>query len=156
MSWHFNTGSLGRALVTACAFACLAPAAPAADASYCITCKNPDQTYRCRVTSEAPTAADALELYCIIRTAQDGQHSSCSADRKPNGCGGEEKVYAFHGAALSSQVASDPRVRNVIEEVQRRQQPFAEPKGNAPKAGAYKGLEVIAVERLSDALSAAS
>jgi DNA repair protein RadA/Sms len=30
------------------------------------------------------------------------------------------------------------------------------PKANAPKAGAYKGLEVIAVERLSDALSAAS
>lgn len=147
MSWHFNTGSLGRTLVTACAFACLAPAALAADASYCITCKNPDQTYRCRVTSEAPTAADALKLYCIIRTAQDGKHSSCSADRKPNGCGGEEKVYAFDGAALSSQVASDPRVRNVIEEVQRRQQPFAEPKGNAPKTMFELGGRAVSASR---------
>ena len=147
MSWHFNTGSLGRTLVTACAFACLAPAALAANASYCITCKNPDQTYRCRVTSEAPTAADALKLYCIIRTAQDGKHSSCSADRKPNGCGGEEKVYAFDGAALSSQVASDPRVRNVIEEVQRRQQPFAEPKGNAPKTMFELGGRAVSASR---------
>jgi DNA repair protein RadA/Sms len=29
-------------------------------------------------------------------------------------------------------------------------------KGNAPKSGAFKSLEVIAVERLSDALEAAS
>jgi DNA repair protein RadA/Sms len=30
------------------------------------------------------------------------------------------------------------------------------PKANAPRAGAYKGMEVVAVERLSDALTAAS
>ena len=29
------------------------------------------------------------------------------------------------------------------------------PKANAPKSGSYKGLEVIAVERLADALEAA-
>jgi len=30
------------------------------------------------------------------------------------------------------------------------------PKANAPKSGSFKGMEVIAVERLSDALEAAS
>jgi DNA repair protein RadA/Sms len=29
------------------------------------------------------------------------------------------------------------------------------PKANAPKGGSYKGMEVVAVERLADALEAA-
>jgi hypothetical protein len=147
MSWQFNPKPLGRTLLAACVSAWLAPHALATDASYCVTCKSPDQTYRCRVTSDSPTSADALKLYCIIRTAQDGKHSSCSAERKTEGCGGEEKVYAFDGAAISSQIASDPRVRNVIEEVQRRQQPFAEPKGNAPKTMFELGGRAVSASR---------
>jgi hypothetical protein len=147
MGWHFHARPLGRTIIAACAIVWLAPAAHAADASYCISCKNPDQTYRCRVTSEGPTSADALKLYCIIRTAQDGKHSSCSAERKTSGCGGEEKVYAFDGAAVSSQLASNPRVRSVIEEVQRRQQPFAEPKGTAPKTVFELGGRAVSASR---------
>lgn len=114
-------------MLVACVFAWLAPPALAADANYCVTCKNPDQTYRCRVTGDAPNAGDALKLYCIIRTAQDGGHSSCSAERTTSGCGGPEKVYAYDGAALSAQIASNPRVRDAAEQIQRQRDAFAKP-----------------------------
>ena len=147
MGWHFQARTLGRPIFAPCAFAWLVAPVLAADASYCVTCKNPDQTYRCRVTSDAPTAADALKLYCIIRTAQEGKHSSCSAERKTAGCGGTEKVYAYDGAAISSQIASDPRARNVIQQVQREQDAFAKPKGNAPKTVVELGGRAVSASR---------
>jgi hypothetical protein len=147
MGWHFNAKPLGRTILIACAFAWLAPPALAADASYCVICKSPDQTYRCRVTSDGPTAADALKLYCIIRTAQEGKHSSCSAERTTAGCGGAEKVYTYDGSAVSSQLASDPRVRNVIQQVQREQDNFAKPKGNAPKTVVELGGRAVSASR---------
>ena len=147
MGWQFNARPLERTVLAACAFAWLAPPALAAEASYCVTCKSPDQTYRCRVTSDGPTAADTLKLYCIIRTAQEGKHSSCSAERKTAGCGGGEKVYTFDGAAISSQIASDPRVRNAIQQVQREQDAFAKPKGNAPKTVVELGGRAVSASR---------
>jgi hypothetical protein len=147
MGWDFNARPLGRTIVAACAFAWLAPPTHATDASYCVTCKSPDQNYRCRVTSDSPTAADALKLYCIIRTAQEGKHSSCSAEQKTTGCGGAEKVYAYDGAAISSQLASDPRARHVIQQVQREQDAFAKPKGNAPKTVVELGGRAVSASR---------
>ena len=147
MDWQFCAQTLGRATLAACLFAWLAPPALAAEASYCVTCTNPDQTYRCRVTSDGPTAADTLKLYCIIRTAQEGKHSSCSAERKTTGCGGAEKVFTFDGAAISSQIASDPRARNVIQQVQRKQDAFAKPKGDAPKTVVELGGRAVSASR---------
>jgi hypothetical protein len=149
MGWQFDAKPFGRTILAACAFAWLAPPALAAEASYCVTCRNPDQAYRCRVTSDGPTAADTLKLYCIIRTAQEGKHSSCSAERKTEGCGGAEKVYTFDGAAISSQIASDPRARNVIQQVQREQDAFAKPKGNAPKTVVELGGRAVSASRQS-------
>ena len=80
--------------------ACAAPQVFAGDASYCVTCKNPDQTYVCRVTGEDATPSDALKLYCVIRTAKEGNHASCSAQRSDAGCHGIEKVYAYDGPAI--------------------------------------------------------
>lgn len=134
-------------MLAACLFALLAPPALAADPLYCVTCKNPDQTYRCRITGDAPKVADALKLYCIIRTAQDGKHSSCSAERTTAGCGGVDKVYAFDGAALSSQIASDPRVRGAIEQVQRQQNAFAKPKTAAPSTMFELGGRAVSASR---------
>ena len=51
------------------------------DASYCVTCKNPDQTYLCRVIAGGAKPNDAFKLYCVIRTAKEGNHASCSAVR---------------------------------------------------------------------------
>ncbi len=146
MGRQIRPRSAGRALLVTGLFVSLAPPA-LADANYCVTCKNPDQTYRCRVTGEAPSAADALKLYCIIRTAQDGKHSSCSAERRTSGCSGPEKVYAFDGAALSSQIASDPRVRGAVEQMRRQQDAFAKPKGATPSTVFELGGRAVSASR---------
>lgn len=113
--------------------ACAAPSAFAEEASYCVTCKNPDQTYVCRVTGEEATPSDALKLYCVIRTAKEGNHASCSAERNAAGCRGIEKVYSYDGPSIPADVASDPRVQNLADKVDREQGQFEKPKSNAPQ-----------------------
>jgi hypothetical protein len=105
----------------------------AADASYCVTCKNPDQVYRCRVEGAGQKPADAVKLYCIIRTAKEGQHASCSVEKTAAACAGIEKVYAYDGPAIPAELASDPRVRGLADKVQQNHQAFAKPEGKAPK-----------------------
>lgn len=105
---------------------------PAAAADYCVTCKNPDETYRCRVTGIKAT--DALKLYCVIRTAKEGNHASCKAERATADCVGLVKVYAYDGPALPEELTSDPRVREMRERVERDQRTFQEPEGEAPKS----------------------
>ncbi|MEE9590779.1 MAG: hypothetical protein V3V97_22490, partial [Hyphomicrobiaceae bacterium] len=68
----------------------------AKDATYCVTCTGPDQTYRCRVDAGGSKPSDALKLYCVIRTAKEGGHGSCSAVRG-SACNGIEKVYSYDG-----------------------------------------------------------
>jgi hypothetical protein len=92
-----------------------APSALADEASYCVTCKNPDQTYRCRITGVGSRPNDALRLYCVIRTAKDGSHASCSAERNSS-CNGVEKVYAYEGPPIPPDLASDPRVRHFLNQ----------------------------------------
>jgi hypothetical protein len=112
---------------------CGAPRAFAGDASYCVTCKNPDQTYVCRVTGEDTRPSDALKLYCVIRTAKEGNHASCSAERSDAGCRGIEKVYSYDGPSIPEDLASDPRVQNSAEKVDREQRGFEKPKRQAPQ-----------------------
>lgn len=68
-----------------------------------------------------------------------------------------EKTVAFGEIGLSGEIRPVPngeeRLREAATHGFRR---AIVPKGNAPKSGAFKGLEVIAVERLSQALEAAA
>ncbi|MGD9500974.1 MAG: hypothetical protein AB7V40_00625 [Methyloceanibacter sp.] len=107
-----------------------AGSALAAEATYCVTCKNPDATYRCSVTAGGSKPSDALKLYCVIRTAKEGHHGSCSAVKSDN-CNGIEKVYSYDGP-MPEDFASDPRVQKFKEKIAREQRAFEKPKSDAP------------------------
>jgi len=68
-----------------------------------------------------------------------------------------EKTVTFGEVGLSGEIRPVPNGEERLKEAATHGFKRAiVPKANAPKAGAYKGLEVIGVERLSDALSAAA
>ena len=100
------------------------------DATYCVTCKNPDQTYLCRVNAGGAKAGDALKLYCVIRTAKEGHHASCSAVSSEN-CNGIEKVYSYDGP-MPEDFASDARIKKFKEKIEHEQRAFEKPKSEAP------------------------
>jgi len=89
------------------------------------------------------TAADLPVLLAILSSLRD----------KPLA----EKTVAFGEVGLSGEIRPVPngeeRLREAATHGFRR---AIVPKANAPKAGSYKGLEVVAVERLADALAASS
>ena len=114
------------------AAAWLSPSARAASSDYCVTCKNPNETYRCRVTGSGVKPSDALKLYCVIRTAKEGNHSSCAAEKASSSCVGLVKVYTYDGPALPENLSSDPRVRELKQRVERDQRTFKEPDGEEP------------------------
>jgi hypothetical protein len=122
---------LAEAALAAGLFASSPRAAHAGEANFCVTCTGPDQTYLCRVTGEGSSQNDALKLYCVIRTAKDGNHASCSATSKVEACNGVVKAYSYDGPPLPNQVAQDPRVKKVMEHAERDQ--AAKPKGDEPK-----------------------
>jgi DNA repair protein RadA/Sms len=67
-----------------------------------------------------------------------------------------EKTVAFGEIGLSGEIRPVPNGEERLKEAATHGFKRAiVPKANAPKAGAFKGLEVIAVERLGDALAAA-
>ncbi len=125
--------SSSPACLSACAawlLATAAGAALAADATYCVTCKNPDATYRCSVTAGGSKPSDALKLYCVIRTAKEGHHGTCSAVKNDN-CPGIEKVYSYDGP-MPEDFASDPHVKKFQEKIAREQRAFEKPKSDTP------------------------
>jgi hypothetical protein len=113
------------AVLAACLSAFAASPALAEEARYCVTCTNPDQTYICRVTAGGSKPSDALKLYCVIRTAKEGHHASCSAVRSP-ACNGIEKVYSYDGP-MPEDFATDPRLKNVRERIEQEQKAFDKP-----------------------------
>jgi len=132
MGWRIHSGVLWSAALGAAALGLLASAAEAAD--YCVHCKGPDETYRCRVTGDGAKPSDALKLYCVIRTAKEGNHASCSAEKATSDCVGLVKAYTYDGPALPSGLTSDPRVKELTRKVERNRQTFEEPKGEEPKS----------------------
>jgi hypothetical protein len=133
MAWQACLRALSLAAIAAGLSLSAVRMAGAEQASYCVTCKNPDQTYVCRVDAGGSRASDALKLYCIIRTAKEGHHASCAAERDSPTCQGIEKVYSYDGP-MPEDIASDPRVKHFTDKIQRDQQTFADkPKGNQPK-----------------------
>jgi hypothetical protein len=119
------------AIFAGSAFA-VAAASPAftEEARYCVTCKNPDQTYVCRVMAGGTRASDAFKLYCVIRLAKDGHHASCSAASSSN-CNGVEKVYSYDGP-MPDDLVSDPHIQKLQSKIEEQQKIFEPPKGNEP------------------------
>ena len=68
-----------------------------------------------------------------------------------------EQTVAFGEVGLSGEIRPVPNGEDRLKEAATHGFKRAiVPKGNAPKTRAYKGLEVIAVDRLADALEAAA
>ncbi len=133
MSWNACGAIIASAALAASVVVWQTASAAADDASYCVTCTGPDQTYRCRVTGESSKPNDALKLYCVIRTAKEGHHASCSAENATAACAGVEKVYSYDGPTIPEEIARDPRVKSLMSRVEHDQQAFAKPKGEAPQ-----------------------
>src|SRR5680860_885350 len=154
MGRRIHSGMLWSAALGAAALGLFVSAAQAAD--YCVTCKGPDETYRCRVTGTGAKANDALKLYCVIRTAKEGNHASCSAQKATAACVGLVKVYTYDGPSLPEALTSDPRVRELKSKVERNQQTFEEPNGAEPKSLFELGGRAVDASRkgLRDAGSA--
>ena len=87
------------------------------------------------------TAADLPVLLAVLSSLRD----------KPLA----EKTIAFGEVGLSGEIRPVPNGEERLKEAATHGFKRAiVPKANAPKGGKYKGLEVIAVERLADALNA--
>ncbi len=88
------------------------------------------------------TAADLPVLLAVLSSLRD----------KPLA----EKTIAFGEVGLSGEIRPVPNGEERLREAATHGFKRAiVPKANAPKAGSYKGMQVIAVERLADALEAA-
>ncbi len=88
------------------------------------------------------TAADLPVLLSVLSSLRDAPLA--------------EKTVAFGEVGLSGEIRPVPNGEERLKEAATHGFRRAiVPKANAPKAGSYKGMEVVAVERLSDALDAA-
>jgi DNA repair protein RadA/Sms len=89
------------------------------------------------------TAADLPVLLAVLSSLRDRPLA--------------EKTIAFGEVGLSGEIRPVPNGEERLREAATHGFKRAiVPKANAPKAGSYKGLEVVAVERLADALVAAA
>jgi hypothetical protein len=146
MGRHFCSTRVSLAAFATGLIACAASLALADDARYCVTCKNPDQTYVCHVTGESARPNDALKLYCVIRTAKEGNHASCSAERSDASCRGIEKVYSYDGPMIPD-IASDPGVQTFTDKEGHDQRAFEKPKGEAPQTMVELGGRAVSASR---------
>ncbi len=88
------------------------------------------------------TAADLPVLLAVLSSLRDAPLA--------------EKTIAFGEVGLSGEIRPVPNGEERLKEAATHGFKRAiVPKANAPKAGSYKGMEVVAVERLADALEAA-
>jgi DNA repair protein RadA/Sms len=89
------------------------------------------------------TAADLPVLLAVLSSLRDRPLA--------------EKTVAFGEVGLSGEIRPVPNGEERLKEAATHGFRRAiVPKANVPKGGSYKGLEVVAVERLADALAAAS
>jgi hypothetical protein len=146
MAWHVRPRPLSYAAFAAGLIICVAPSALAGEASYCVTCTGPDQTYVCRVTAGGSRPSDALKLYCVMRTAKEGPHASCSAERSSPACNGVEKVYSYDGP-MPEDLASDPRIKQFTDKIDQNQKAFEKPKGEQPKTLVELGGRAVSASR---------
>lgn len=126
--------------VAACfgiAIAAIATAIPtsvnASVAEFCVTCKTPNASYRCRLEGSGVTQSDAFKLYCVVRTSKEGNHAACTAKTNRK-CAGVVKVYTYDGPTLPGNITSDPRLRELNERVQRENRAFEEDHSDKPNS----------------------
>lgn len=96
-----------------CAVLMSFPAAPAiaGPQDFCVTCTGPAETYRCRITGKDP-GPEAKRIFCMVKTANQGGHKSCSVRRTPGGpCKGTVKTFNYNGPALPPALQSALRRR---------------------------------------------
>jgi len=127
--WPWRVAACFGVLSAAAPFAAI-PAAQAGSIEYCVTCKNPNASYRCRLQGSGVSQSDAFKLYCVVKTTKDGGHASCAAKKNP-GCKGVVKVYNYDGPGLP---ANDPRLRQLNERVERDNQAFEDKRGDQPNS----------------------
>jgi len=91
-----------------CLLARSAPLAHAGQTDLCVVCSEPQQTYICSVTTLRAMPSDkALQLYCIVKTAKDGGHRSCSISRDTGvACDGKIMSYSYDGPAIPDALRS--------------------------------------------------
>lgn len=111
-------GIAGRVFLAAVVLCLLPSAGQAAETSFCVTCSAPQKTYVCNVRTPTSNPGNkALQLYCMVKTAKDGGHRSCSATRKPTTqCKGTVKNYTFDASGKL------PGVRSAVRQYQGRPQ----------------------------------
>ncbi len=143
MFGHSFSRALFGAGLAAGLLAWAARVAVAEPAIFCITCKNPDQTYRCQVIADF-RSRDALRLYCVIRTAREGNHASCSVERNVAVCNGVAKVYSYDGPAMPD-MASDPQLTLLPHQPEQGQ--VATQKDRSPKTMVELGGRAVDASR---------
>jgi hypothetical protein len=146
MAWQLCQRPLLPATLAAAFIGWALPSAMAGEAAYCVTCKGPDQTYVCRVAAGGSKPTDALKLYCVVRTAKEGHHASCSAERNSPSCNGVEKVYSYDGP-LPEDLAADPRVKHLTDKIEEQQDAFDKPRGKGPKTLVELGGRAVSASR---------
>ena len=148
MFWQVCRTPLLHAAIAAGLTVWATPASHADEAAYCVHCTGPNQTYVCRVEAGGGKASDALKLYCVVRTAKEGHHASCAAERNSPACHGVEKVYSYDGP-MPEDLASDPRVKKLTDKIKEKQKAFDKPKGdgNTPKTLVELGGRAVNASR---------
>jgi hypothetical protein len=56
-------------------------AGPVAAQEYCVSCTQPEATYRCVIIDARPGNAQPLQVSCLTALARDGGHAQCSVKR---------------------------------------------------------------------------
>lgn len=114
---------------TACAaaVACVIGSASVAANEICVTCVDPDASYRCRAEGTPLKPSDArLSLACITEIARRDGHQSCSADRRRTTCEGPVRTITATGYLLGEPPAAER------EAAASPPQPPAEPRPGPP------------------------
>jgi hypothetical protein len=132
MAWPARR-SFGFAASAAVLLVCAAQPSRAGEARYCVTCKDPNQVYLCRVNAGGKKPSDALKLYCVIRTAKEGQHRSCSAEKAKGPCNGLVRVYDYDGPMPEDIAAGVQQFQEKLNDrIRKEQKVFEPPKGDQP------------------------
>lgn len=71
--------------------------AHAETAAFCVSCTGPEQTYLCAIESGgAGRNAASLRLYCVVNTARERGHQSCTARKEgADSCDGPRLNYVY-------------------------------------------------------------
>ena len=70
-----------RFLALAASMALFGAALPASAQEFCVSCVEPNATYRCVLTDARPGLGQSLQVACLTALAKDGRHAQCSVKR---------------------------------------------------------------------------